>query len=295
MTFGELKEVDLREAWPHEASDFTPWLAKNLERLSNDIDMRLELEDTEVAVEQFSADILARNLDDDSRVLIENQYGATDHRHLGQILTYLAGLEAHTIIWIAQRFEDAHLSAIRWLNEHTFEPFAFLAVQLKVLQIADSPLVPQFQVLERPSNWDRQIREVQRSRSTNPIGQFRREFWEFYVNRYPGDIARASATSNQWVHIEEANLNISLALVQDKVGLFVRGFRGEDHEEARERITAYEAAFRDQFPNWPTDEPIYDCAEWMNSNSRDPEDWPRMADWLHQHLNIYRTILTGCD
>ena len=82
MTFGELKEVDLREAWPHEASDFTPWLAKNLERLSNDIDMRLELEDTEVAVEQFSADILARNLDDDSRVLIENQYGATDHRHL---------------------------------------------------------------------------------------------------------------------------------------------------------------------------------------------------------------------
>ena len=292
MKFGELKEVDLREAWPHEGNDFTPWLAGNLERLSRGIDMRLELEGTEVAVGQFSADILARNLDDDSRVLIENQYGATDHRHLGQILTYLAGLEAHTIIWIAQRFEDAHLSAIRWLNEHTIEPFAFLAVQLKVLQIADSPLVPQFQVLERPSNWDRQIRDAQRGRSANAIGQLRREFWEFYVDRHPGDIARASAASNQWVYIEEAGLNISLALVQDKVGLFVRGFRGEDLEEARERITVYEAAFRDQFPNWPTDEPIYDCAEWMNSNSRDPEDWPRMADWLHDHLNIYRAILT---
>lgn len=126
MEFGELKDVDLRTAWPDEAGDFTPWLADNLERLSRVIGIPLETEGTEVAVEGFAADILAVSPMNNSKVLIENQLEITDHRHLGQILTYRAGLEAQTIVWVARQFHEAHLSAIRWLNEHTDEPFAFL-------------------------------------------------------------------------------------------------------------------------------------------------------------------------
>ena len=85
MEFGELTDVDLREAWPNEASDFTPWLADNLERLSEVIGLPLELEDTEVSVEGFSADILARIPADGSLVVVENQLAGTDHTHLGQI------------------------------------------------------------------------------------------------------------------------------------------------------------------------------------------------------------------
>ena len=85
MEFGELTDVDLREAWPNEASDFTPWLADNLERLSEVIGLPLELEDTEVSVEGFSADILARIPADGSLVVVENQLEGTDHTHLGQI------------------------------------------------------------------------------------------------------------------------------------------------------------------------------------------------------------------
>ena len=88
MEFGELIDVDISEVWPHEAQHFTPWLADNLDRLSRELGIRLALEGTEVAVEEFSADILAINREDGSRVLIENQYGWSDHRHLGQILTY---------------------------------------------------------------------------------------------------------------------------------------------------------------------------------------------------------------
>lgn len=29
----EIERVDLREVWPHEAQDFTPWLADNLDKL----------------------------------------------------------------------------------------------------------------------------------------------------------------------------------------------------------------------------------------------------------------------
>jgi len=50
---GKLKNVNLREAWSHEAQDFTPWLADNLEYLSNEIGIQLELEGQEVKVEYF--------------------------------------------------------------------------------------------------------------------------------------------------------------------------------------------------------------------------------------------------
>lgn len=118
----------MREAWPNEATDFTPWLAENLHRLSQVIGVPLELEGTEVAVEGYSADILAKYPADDSRVIIENQLEYTDHTHLGQIMTYLAGLDAKTVVWIAREFRGPHLSAVRWLNTHTTDEFAFFAV-----------------------------------------------------------------------------------------------------------------------------------------------------------------------
>ena len=119
LEFGELKDVTLRDVWGNEAQHFTPWLAANMERLSEAIGIPLESEGTEVAVEQFSADIVARNPADGSRVLIENQLEGSDHRHLGQILTYLAGVQAQTVIWVARDFDESHRSAIRWLNDHT--------------------------------------------------------------------------------------------------------------------------------------------------------------------------------
>ncbi len=101
---GVLTDVDVRLAWAHEAHSFTPWLAQHLDALAVVIGIPLELEGREVSVETFYADILARNPQDGSLVLIENQLEATDHGHLGQIMTYLAGLEAETVVWVATSF-----------------------------------------------------------------------------------------------------------------------------------------------------------------------------------------------
>ena len=76
--------------------------------------------------------IVARVSQTDDRVLIENQLELADLQHLGQLLAYLAGLEAKLVVWIAKGFRDEHLSAIRWLNEHTVDPFAFFAVKISV-------------------------------------------------------------------------------------------------------------------------------------------------------------------
>src|SRR6056297_1372475 len=181
IQFDRLVDLPLREAWSNEAQEFTPWLAQNIDHLSDVIGITLEITGTEVAVETFSADILARNPMDDSIVLIENQLEVTDHTHLGQIMTYLAGLEAQTVIWIAPAFREPHLSAIRWLNEHTADGFSFFAVKARVVRIGDSPFAPIFEVVEKPNDWDRQITRKSREviRDGN-IGDQRQAFWQAY-------------------------------------------------------------------------------------------------------------------
>ena len=85
---GRIEEVAIREVWPDEASDFTPWLAKNLEVLGEELGMVLELKGTEVPVGNYYLDILANEADRDAPVAIENQIAVTDNPHLGQLLTY---------------------------------------------------------------------------------------------------------------------------------------------------------------------------------------------------------------
>lgn len=60
----------------------------------------------------YRADIVARTRTDDSRVLIENQLEEANMQHLGQLLAYLAGLEAKIVVWIARGFDEAHRSAV---------------------------------------------------------------------------------------------------------------------------------------------------------------------------------------
>ena len=190
MQFADLNEINLRAAWPDEARDFTPWLSENLERLSRTLGIPMELEDIEVPVEQFSADVLARNPTDNSLILIENQLEQTDHSHLGQIMTYLAGLQAQTIIWIAREFREPHLSAVRWLNDHTSDPFSFFAIQVKVVRIGNdesSPVSPVFEVLEKPNEWDRRITDT-KNEALNELQKYRHDFWQSYAQEYPEDI-----------------------------------------------------------------------------------------------------------
>ncbi len=116
---GKLEKVELRDIWETEGQGFTPWLAeeKNLEMLGEAIGIELELEAQEKDVGPFRADILCKNLEDDSLVLIENQIERTDHKHLGQLLTYASGLQSVTIVWIAAKFTEEHRAALDWLNE----------------------------------------------------------------------------------------------------------------------------------------------------------------------------------
>src|SRR6266540_2785222 len=116
IKLGRIERVDLRSVWTNEGHDFTPWLAtdENLSILGERLGIDLELEAQEKDVGPFRADILCKNSADESWVVIENQIERTNHKHLGQLLTYAAGLKAVTIVWISAEFCEEHRAALDW-------------------------------------------------------------------------------------------------------------------------------------------------------------------------------------
>ncbi len=177
---GRLAQVDLREIFLTEAGDFTPWLAKeeNLTLLSETIGITLECEAQEKEVGPFRADILCKDAATENWVLIENQIERTDHTHLGQLLTYAAGLEAVTIVWIAQRFTDEHRPALDWLNEKTDTGINFFGLEIELWRIGDSPVAPKFNIVCQPNEWSRTVHDVaQSSVAMSEHKQMQLRFW----------------------------------------------------------------------------------------------------------------------
>ena len=159
MTLGELKKVDIRKQWKNEAIDFTPWLADNIEKISDIIGLELEFEGREVSAGSFSADILAKD-ENGKYVIIENQYSKTDHDHLGKCITYASTLDASTIIWIAEDFREEHKKAFDWLNDLTNKDISFFAVKLELLQIDNSKYAVNFDVVSGPNQNVRNTRKT---------------------------------------------------------------------------------------------------------------------------------------
>ena len=292
--FGTLRQLDARTAWRHEAHDFTPWLCDNLDRLAETIGIPLELVNREVRVETYAADILARCPADDSIVLIENQLGEGDHSHLGQLLTYLAGLDAQTVIWIAPAFRTAHLSAIRWLNQHTADGFSFFAIRLKVLRIDDSPLAPVFEIAEQPNAWDRQLRQIVREQpGMTELGQFRRRFWRHYFTRHPseGEPAAAGGASSIWQPIEAIDAVLALFVSKDGLGVFVRPDRSGDGADLALRLAPHADRLREQLGVQLADKPNYLLLTKHAADMTDESGWDQAADWLRDTAVRYRTTL----
>ncbi len=179
---GRLTPVDLREVWSNEADHFTPWLAsdENIALLGQAIGLDLEVEAREQEVGPFRADILCKETGNDSWVLIENQLEITDHKHLGQLLTYAAGLKAVSIVWIARKFTDEHRAALDWLNEITEERFRFFGLEVEAWRIGDSPAAPKFNVVSKPNEWSRVVtREAARAteQGLTENRKLQLEFW----------------------------------------------------------------------------------------------------------------------
>lgn len=191
-SLARLAPVNVRSIWIDEARDFTPWLAEaeNLSLLGEAVGLMLELEGSERRVGPFAADLLARDASRGGWVVIENQLDPTDHKHLGQLLTYAAGLEAKTVIWVAPEIREEHRAAIDWLNHATTEGFDFFAVQIEAYRIGESDCAPRFSVIAKPNDWTRNLAAVRRQQdiATSPQSQKWTSYWSGVVESAKGRV-----------------------------------------------------------------------------------------------------------
>jgi hypothetical protein len=183
MAIGRLERVPLRELWRHEEHGFSAWLARNIEPLAEAVGISLTDPQREVTAGSFSVDLVAED-SDSNRVVIENQLEATDHDHLGKVLTYLTNLDAKTAIWIAKEPRPEHVRAVSWLNEITPDDVAFFLVKLAAYRIGASDPAPLFTVIVGPSQ------------ETKGFGQQKKDLAERHLLRlrfWEGLLARAKA------------------------------------------------------------------------------------------------------
>ena len=288
---GRLKQVELRNIWENEAQHFTPWLAaeENLSVLADTLDMELELEDQEMDVGQFRADILCKNADGGSWVLIENQLERTDHRHLGQLLTYAAGLHAVTICWIAENFTEEHRATLDWLNEITDGRFQFFGLEIEVWKIGNSLPAPQFNVVSKPNDWSRSGVKIGHGNIT-PTKRLQWEFWSALMKclverRSP--VRSKKPQPEGWMSFSIGRSEFSLvATLQSKekwisVYLSMMGPNATAHfrllERQREEIEGELGDF--EWRALPGKEQHIRLRQ-KNADPMQQKDWPNQLDWM---------------
>ena len=300
-----LVPIDPREVWETEDQHFTPWLAKdkNLDLLGETLNMELEREGQEVPVGDgnFRADILCKKLDDGTRVLIENQLEVTDHNHLGQILTYAAGLDAYTVIWIAKEFREEHRAALDRLNEMD-EDFRFFGIEIKVWQIEDSRRALQFEIVSKPNDWNRTVRRSAVSKDLTDGQLLCIKFWtglRDYMNKKdsrlrfpkPGtathlqfSIGRTGFSMNPFFRTQLKVIGITL---------YVKGENATEHFHLlKEQQAAVEKEFGESL-EWAA-LPDYDSSRIsLRKEGPDPgdeSDWPKQHEWLASKLELFDKI-----
>ena len=295
--FARLSDTELRNIWPDEARDFTPWLFENIHRLSEALGLELEATGMEVAVEQYSADIVATEARSGFLVLIENQLNPSDHSHLGQIMTYLAGLDVNSVIWIAKEFHEAHRSAVRWINENTSGDFAFFAVRLRVVQIDESRPAPIFEVVEQPDEWKRTFDKTTK-KGDSEHSRLCGEFWSRYLEIYPDTFKHTRHRSVWFGMPPDKSIILSVNIGYEKSRIFLRGQSGTGGkdisgfmEKNKEKLDEYLVSSESIVGGYYHDTEGYYYGVEKDIRLRDKEQWDEVIRWMEDKRRLYRETL----
>ena len=303
----QLTPVDLSEVWQTEPQHFTPWLAReeNLTLLGEALGIELELEAQEINVGDFRADILCKNTADDSWVLIENQLETTDHKHVGQILTYAAGLDAFTVIWIAKVFRREHCAMLDWQNRITDRRYRFFGIEVKVWQIEDSPPAVQFEVVSGPNDWSRGVNENTQRAAKEQLSETDKSHLRFWtgLREYMADKGSSlnCPAPGPWRYIVfsigRAGFSMETHLVPTRNKISIRLCVDTDNAEAhfwllQEQQEAIEKAFGDtlEWNELPGNRRSRISLSKQDTDPLDENDWPQQYEWLTTQLERFNQV-----
>ncbi len=293
INLGKLKEIkNLRKVWPHEALDFTPWLAEeeNLAQLADAVGLEITLDETESAVGDFNVDIFATETGTDRKIIIENQLEDTNHDHLGKLITYASGKSADIVIWVVKRAREEHRAAIEWLNNHTDENIAFFLLEIKLYQIGDSDIAVKFEVVEKPNDW---TKEIKRNTSSSPTLQARYDYWVAFneyafgkTGAFAKSFNRRKASKDHWMTLSVGSsaCAISLSQVRKYNHLIVEWYISDDkdlyhkfysHKEAIESEMGVELEW-----NELPEKKASRILTYITVDFDDKDSWSQQFEWM---------------
>jgi len=310
-SLGRLERIDLRTIWISESSGFTPWLAQpeNLSVLGETLDLELEVEAQEKAVGPFRADILCKELDTGHWVLIENQLERTDHTHLGQLLTYAAGLQAVTIVWVAARFTEEHRATLDWLNKITDDSFNFFGIEVELWRIGNSPAAPKFNIVAKPNDWSRSVAGAARAIEEGAPTETRllqRDFWT--AQNVALDAAKGPVTGHKKPQLEtwmsysvgRSGFNLSAVMSLQKkwvrAELYISGVRAKPFFYLlKQKQSEIEGEFGSAL-EWEELPEGTDSRISIYLRDTDPgnrTNWPQQNAWLARQLNEMHRVFSA--
>lgn len=284
---GKIERRPLREVWPHEALSFTRWLVDNIDVVSEATGVELVNAEREQAAGSFSLDILAEDANGQP-VIIENQLGASDHDHLGKVLTYLTAFDAEMAVWIVGEPRPEHVKAITWLNEASSG--AFYLLKLEAIRIGDSPPAPLLTLVVGPSDEARQVGSVKRERNERQTQ--RHAFWkELLAHAAPKTNLHRHTTPGDGTYVVARIGNgmvFTYRVNQHVTGVELYIDRGQDADAENEAILrllvqdkeAIEGAFGEPL-EWVSRQGTR--ARWIqkrysHGGYKDPERWPEIIE-----------------
>ena len=300
----QLTPVDISKVWETEPQHFTPWLAReeNLTLLGEALSMELELDAQEINVGGFRADLRCKNTVDDSWVLIENQLEATDHRHVGQLLTYAAGLDAHTVIWIAKTFRQEYRAMLDWQNRITDERYRFFGIEVKVWQIEDSARAVQFDVVSSPNDWSRGVsRDTQRAanQELSETQQRQVRYWtglREHMNDNGSSVNCPAPTTRNYLQfsIGRTTFTVQAWVASSKGEIGIRLYMAGDFSKAHYHLLKeQQKEIHDEFGEpleWnelPTSERSRISLSKQDTDPLDENDWRHQYKWFTAKLERF--------
>ncbi len=304
MKFGKVERISPRELWPDEARDFTPWLSSNegLALLAEKIKLdELELVQTEARVGTFNADLVCRVPGEEERiVVVENQFGRTNHDHLGKLITYASGLDAEIIVWISETFTEEHRQALDWLNNTSDGSMYYFGLEVFGVKIGDSDPGPDFEVKSSPNEWAHAARDSkQREASSTKLDQ--RQFWEeireFFKTK-KSHLQLRQPRAQHWYEISVGRSGFHLSLTVntqvDRAGCELYLY-GPQAKQAFDMLVKDKEPIEKGLglkPEWQRLEGKEACrvVTYRDGSIYNPDQRKELMEWLHSMAEIFHKV-----
>jgi hypothetical protein len=286
------------------AAGFHALASQNIQKLADEIGVPLEVETQEKHVGPYKADLVCRIQGTEKLLfVIENQFGGSDHQHLGQLLTYAAGLDAKGILWIAERFTEEHKSFFQWLNDNTNSDVKAFAVEISLHRIGKSPAAPQFKIVSMPNGWNKQQRRVREVIALTPTGKRYLNFWDQFSERTKGIALFAEGQSVPTFYRRFDLGRAGFALEggiwtppskPDEWGVFAQvAIKGIHRKPYFVKLKAQKKEIEKQLHaelDWDTDSKQSSIALYRAFDGWEENKWPSYHSWLKENLEALNRV-----